>query len=55
MDYLVFRLYGAMASWGQPAVGETRHSGTYPSKSAVTGLLGAALGIKRSQEQALAQ
>ncbi len=47
MNYLVFRLYGAMASWGEVAVGETRKSASYPSKSAITGLLAAALGIKR--------
>ncbi|MDP2347149.1 MAG: type I-E CRISPR-associated protein Cas5/CasD [Gammaproteobacteria bacterium] len=47
MDYLVFRLYGAMASWGEIAVGESRHSANYPSKSAITGLIAAALGLRR--------
>ena len=51
MDYLVFRLYGAMASWGEIAVGEDRHTASYPSKSAIIGLLGAALGIKREDEE----
>ncbi|WP_444943561.1 type I-E CRISPR-associated protein Cas5/CasD [Microbulbifer sp. ZKSA006] len=50
MEYLVFRLYGAMASWGEVAVGESRHSAHYPGKSAIAGLLGAALGIPREQE-----
>jgi CRISPR system Cascade subunit CasD len=50
-DYLIFQLYGAMASWGEIAVGEARHSALYPSKSALTGLIGAALGIKREEEQ----
>ena len=50
MDYLVFRLYGAMASWGEIAVGEVRHSASYPSKSALLGLIAAALGIKRDNE-----
>lgn len=50
MDYLVFRLYGAMASWGEVAVGEVRHSAAYPSKSAILGLLGAALGICRDDD-----
>ncbi len=50
MEYLVFRLYGAMASWGEIAVGEDRHTANYPSKSAIIGLLGAALGIKRDDE-----
>jgi CRISPR system Cascade subunit CasD len=51
MDYLVFRLYGPLASWGEIAVGEARNSGAYPSKSAITGLLGAALGIRREEEE----
>lgn len=52
MDYLVFRLYGPMASWGEIAVGEARHSSNYPSKSAICGLIGAALGIDRHDEAA---
>lgn len=50
-DYLIFQLYGPMAAWGDIAVGESRHSALYPSKSALTGLIAAALGIKRAQEQ----
>ncbi len=50
MDYLLFHLYGALASWGEIAVGESRHTANYPSKSAIMGLLGAALGIKRDDE-----
>lgn len=50
MEYLVFRLYGPMASWGEIAVGEARNSGSYPGKSAICGLLGAALGIDRQDE-----
>ncbi|MEI8571112.1 type I-E CRISPR-associated protein Cas5/CasD [Methylomonas sp. LW13] len=50
MDLLLFRLYGPMASWGEIAVGESRHSANYPSKSAILGLVGAALGIERSDE-----
>jgi len=49
MDYLLFRLYGHMASWGEIAVGETRHTASYPSKSAIIGLMAAALGIKRTE------
>lgn len=55
MDYLVLRLYGALASWGEIAVGESRHTASYPGKSAVIGLLGAALGIKREDEEAQQQ
>lgn len=46
-EYLVFQLYGPMASWGDIAVGETRPSAFIPSKSAILGLIAAALGIKR--------
>jgi CRISPR system Cascade subunit CasD len=35
MEYLLFRLYGPMASWGEIAVGEMRHSEVKPSKSAL--------------------
>ncbi|AWX99889.1 type I-E CRISPR-associated protein Cas5/CasD [Marinomonas primoryensis] len=52
-DYLVFRLYGPMASWGQPAVGGDRATAIAPTRSAVLGLLGAALGIKRDDAQQL--
>jgi len=51
MDYLLFRLYGPMASWGEIAVGETRHTASYPSKSAIIGFMAAALGIKRSESE----
>jgi len=50
MDYLVFRLYGPLASWGDIAVGDTRRSEYYPGRSALLGLLGAALGITRDQD-----
>ncbi|MCZ2721468.1 type I-E CRISPR-associated protein Cas5/CasD [Marinomonas sp. 15G1-11] len=52
-DYLVFRLYGPMASWGQPAVGGDRATAIAPTRSAILGLLGAALGIKRDDAQQL--
>jgi len=55
MQYLVFRLYGPMASWGEIAIGEARHSASYPGKSAITGLLAAALGIRREQDELLSQ
>ncbi len=51
MDILLFRLYGSMASWGEIAIGESRHTASYPSKSAIIGLLGAALGIARNEEE----
>lgn len=54
-QYLVFRLYGSLASWGLPAVGGDRQTGLAPSRSAILGLLGAALGIKREDDNTLAQ
>jgi CRISPR system Cascade subunit CasD len=55
MDILLFRLYGPMASWGDIAVGESRHSAGYPGKSAILGLVAAALGIERDNEDAQQQ
>jgi len=54
-EYLVFRVYGPMASWGQAAVGGDRPTGMQPTRSAVLGLLGAALGIKRDMTEQLEQ
>ncbi|MBV7264277.1 type I-E CRISPR-associated protein Cas5/CasD [Photobacterium sp. 2_MG-2023] len=52
-NYLVFRLYGPLASWGQAAVGGDRPTGIQPTRSAILGLLGAALGIRREDEAGL--
>lgn len=49
-DYLLMRLYSPLASWGEMAAGEKRHTATHPSRSALLGLLGAALGIERSDD-----
>jgi CRISPR system Cascade subunit CasD len=50
-DYLLFRLYGPLAAWGDIAVGEYRPSFAHPGKSAIIGLLAAALGIRRDKEE----
>lgn len=50
-DYLIFRLYGPLAAWGDIAVGEYRPSFAHPAKSAIIGLLAAALGIRRDEEE----
>ncbi len=52
MEYLVFQLLAPLASWGEVAVGEFRGSHDYPGESALLGLLGAALGIRRDDEPA---
>jgi CRISPR system Cascade subunit CasD len=50
MQYLAFRLYAPLASWGEVAVGEVRSTASYPGRSALLGLFGAALGLDRSDE-----
>jgi CRISPR system Cascade subunit CasD len=52
-EYLIFCLYGMMASWGDIAVGEYRPTYDRPSKSAVLGMIAAALGIRRDEEAQL--
>ncbi len=49
-EYLIFCLYGPLAAWGDIAVGEYRPSFAHPAKSAIIGLLAAALGIRRDEE-----
>ena len=53
-EFLVFSLYGAMASWGDMAVGDFRPTHDHPTRSAVFGLVAAALGIRRDEEEKLA-
>jgi CRISPR system Cascade subunit CasD len=52
MDTLIFQLQAPLSSWGDAAVGEYRPTADYPSQSAIHGLLGAALGIDRDDEEA---
>jgi CRISPR system Cascade subunit CasD len=54
-EWLAFQLYGAMGSWGDIAVGEFRQSWDHPTRSAVIGLVCAALGIRRDEEERLAE
>jgi len=54
-EYLVFRLYGPLASWGGIAVGEYRPAERSPAKSAILGLIGAALGIRSDDAAAQAR
>nr|WP_321294480.1 type I-E CRISPR-associated protein Cas5/CasD [uncultured Sphaerochaeta sp.] len=51
--YLVFDLYGPFVSFGDVAVGDYRPTYSYPSKSAVLGLLAASLGFRRKDEDRL--
>jgi CRISPR system Cascade subunit CasD len=49
--FLCFRLHGPLASWGDIAVGERRPSLPHLSRSAVLGLVGGALGIRRDDPE----
>ncbi len=51
-SFLTFTLAAPLASFGGVAVGERRASHDRPAKSAVLGLLAAALGIQRNQNEA---
>ncbi len=52
-EYLLFTLHGPLASWGEIAVGESRGSWDRPSRSAVLGLVAAALGLTRDAQAEL--
>lgn len=54
-EFLVFTLYAPLASWGDTAVGEVRGSWDRPSRSAILGIVAAALGITRDEEDAHAE
>lgn len=47
--FLTFQLYGGLSAWGKIAVGERRQVDFPPTKSAVVGMLGGALGLRRSE------
>ncbi len=50
-EFLLFRVYGPLVSWGDIAVGERRSTSDRPSRSGVIGLVAGALGIERSDEE----
>ncbi len=52
MPFLLFRLWGPMAAWGDIAVGERRGTWNRPSRSALLGLVAAALGNQRGDRAA---
>ncbi len=49
-EFLVFTLYAPLASWGDTSVGEVRTSWDRPSRSAILGIVAAALGLTRDDE-----
>ena len=50
-EFVVFSLVGPMGSFGDLAGHERRPTGEWPTRSAVLGLVGAALGVKRDDLQ----
>lgn len=52
MRFLLFTLYGPFAAHGEQAVGERRMGWDRPGRSAILGLVAAALGIAREDEDA---
>lgn len=50
MNTMIFQLQAPLSSWGDVAVGEYRPSADHPTQSAILGLLGAALGVARSDD-----
>jgi len=50
-QFLMLQLYGIMSSWGEIAVGVMRPSANHPSRSALLGLLAAAIGINRDDDE----
>lgn len=52
MPFLLFRLWGPMAAWGDIAVGERRGTWNRPSRSAVLGMVAACLGHERGDRAA---
>lgn len=51
-EFLLLTLYAPLSSWGDIAVGEFRGSWDRPSRSAVLGLVAAALGLERENQDA---
>lgn len=51
MKTILLKLAGPMQSWGTDSHFEIRHTDLYPSKSAVLGLLAAALGWRRNDKR----
>lgn len=48
-EFVIFTLAAPMGSFADLAGHERRHSGTWPARSALLGLVGAALGVRREE------
>ena len=53
MKTILLKFAGPLQSWGTDSHFETRHTDYYPSKSAVIGMLAAAMGISRSDDESV--
>jgi CRISPR system Cascade subunit CasD len=51
-EFLLFDLWGPLAAWGSTAVGELRPTSHHPTRSALLGLVSAALGLRRGDDDA---
>lgn len=54
-EYLILKLHGPMQAWGEHTFEGKRPSGNFPTRSALLGLLGACLGIGRTDRERLQQ
>lgn len=54
MKTILLKLSGPLQSWGTSSHFETRHTDPYPSKSAVIGMISAALGYRRDEDEKIA-
>lgn len=52
-EFLILKLQGVMQSWGKHTYEDYRPSELFPTRSALSGLLGACLGIERQDSTAL--
>lgn len=50
-DVLLLKLHGPMQSWGEHSFEGLRPSASFPTRSALLGLLGACLGIRREERE----
>jgi len=50
-DYLIIKLHGPMQAWGRETFEGLRPSDLFPGRSALLGLLGACLGVERTDSE----
>lgn len=51
MEGFLLHLYGPMQSWADTGFGQLREAGEFPSRSAVIGMIAAAMGIPRGDQR----